>query len=209
MLDPSAIMLMRFSLYVLFFTGAFLLIRMLQTRLYNLFGLVMFFILFPTNLLFAIYFDSFLYWIIVNTYYSFLALFVKNTFYREQKSYYLFLLCFIIALRLYEFIIRLLFQFESLSIPPTDPIQLIFFNSVLIAYHLQPILAFLWLAIASLTMYKNLKKIEIKNWIKARYLIIGLSSLIYLFETIDSIYLRITKDYMNPISAYLSILCSI
>ena len=119
MLDISVIIVMRLSLLLLFLTGAFLLIRMLQTRLYNLFGLVMFFILYPTQLLFSIYFDTFISLIIVNTYYSFLALFVKNTFYKEQKSYFLYILIIVIALRIYEFTTRLIFQFDFLLIPPT------------------------------------------------------------------------------------------
>jgi len=206
MLDISVIMVMRVSLILLFCSGGFLLIRMLQTRLYNLFGLVMFFILYPITILFSVYFDNIFSLMLINTYYPFLALFVKNTFYKEDKKFFLSLLIFIIGLRIYEFCIRLIFHFESLLFPPTDAFSAIFFYSVILITYLQPILAFSWLMIASLTTYKNLKGKNIKPWIKTRYLMITISSFIFLLEVINAIIIRIRQAYMDVFSIYFSVL---
>lgn len=205
MLDFSVIVVMRISLYLLFFTGGFLLIRMLQTRLYNLFGLVMFFILYPMQLLFSIYFHTMLSLLLIDTYYIFLALFVKQTFYREQNGSYFILLYVIISLRVYEFALQLIFNFQTAQIPPTNLLELVFYYMFLISKDLQEFLAITWLVVASFSNFRNLRGKDIKYWIKTRYLIIGLSSSAFYLTMINSIVIMINQSYTDTFSIILSV----
>ena len=205
MLDISVIVVMRISLYLLFFTGGFLLIRMLQTRLYNLLGLVLFFILYPLQLLFSIYFDPIFSLLIIDTYYVFLALFVKQTFYREQNRFYSVLLYSLAGLRIYEFIIQLIFNFHSNEIPFANFLGLAFYYTFLISKSLQEFIAITWLVVAAFSTYRNLRKIDIKNWIKARYLIIGLSASAFYLTMINSFTILINQSFTDVFSIYLSV----
>ena len=204
MLDISVIVVMRISLYLLFFTGGFLLIRMLQTRLYNLLGLL-FFILYPLQLLFSIYFDPIFSLLIIDTYYVFLALFVKQTFYREQNRFYSVLLYSLAGLRIYEFIIQLIFNFHSNEIPFANFLGLAFYYTFLISKSLQEFIAITWLVVAAFSTYRNLRKIDIKNWIKARYLIIGLSASAFYLTMINSFIILINQSFTDVFSIYLSV----
>ena len=63
-----------------------------------------------------------------------------------------------------------------------DGSDLIFYYFILFSITISFLLSHFWLAIVALNYYKSLKSIKVEPWVKKRYLLIGLSSLIYSFS---------------------------
>ena len=164
---------------ILFITGLFLLVRMHKTKLYNLAGLVAFFLLFPMQLLGQFLFPFMIYAIITGTGYIFLLFFIQNTFYRESNFPFLIILIIMVILRILDFFIRLTYEFtipeSSILEAGTLPIYYTFMTIVA----LETMISFLWLARAAYITHKKIKNEDIEPWIKNRYVFIEISSLIF------------------------------
>ncbi|MFX0058073.1 MAG: hypothetical protein ACFE8J_07210 [Candidatus Heimdallarchaeota archaeon] len=163
---------------ILLLTGVFLLYRMLKTRLYNLTGLVMFFIIFPLQY-FIQQLSYLFYAVIAEVALIFLVLFVKDTFYKQKKSIFPIVLISLLILKIIDFIIRIQFQF---TVPESDSLlisEILFYYVLAIVVSVQIIISLSWLSYASLNVYNRLKKQNIEPWIKKRYIIIGFSSIFF------------------------------
>lgn len=157
----------------------FLLVKMIKTKTYNYIPLILFFFigclrifsLFPSLLLiflFLVQFPNIL-----------LVVFTKLTFFKYKKSPFKIFLISLIIVRSIDFIIRLNFR---ISIPMTyslDESNLIYYYYILISITISFLLSHLWFGIVAVKYYKSIKSVDIVPWIKKRYQIIGIGSLIY------------------------------
>ncbi|MFX1555956.1 MAG: hypothetical protein ACFFC9_01785 [Promethearchaeota archaeon] len=178
-------------------TGLFLFYRMLKTRLYNLFGLAMFFILF--TLQYFIQQVSYLFYAIISEIaLIFLIYFVKCTFYKEKRIAFPIILISLLILKLIDLILRLIFQF---TVPESDMIlisEIPFYYALAITVSLQIIISISWLSYASLNVYNRIKVQNIEPWVKKRYIIIGISSIFFGLNGFILPFIPIGAGFENP-----------
>lgn len=159
----------------------FLLNKMIKTKIYNLLALILFFIINSIRIIFYGLFPSLLiiFLILIQFPNILLVIFTKQTFFKDKKSPFMVFLIILIIVRSIDFIIRLNFQ---ISIPLTtslDESNLIYYYYILFSITISFLLSHLWLGIVALKYYYSIKSINIEPWIKKRYQLIGLSSIIY------------------------------
>ena len=160
--------------------SAFLLIKMFKTRQFNLLPLILFFIINSVRM--VVYaFTSFiiLYLIMIQVPNILLLIFIQVTFFRNKKSPFKFFLITLIIVRSIDLCIRLQY---GITIPmryPLDESYLIFYYYILFSITLSFLFSHMWLGIISIKYYKSLESIKIESWIKKRYQIIGIASIIY------------------------------
>ncbi|TFG08304.1 MAG: hypothetical protein EU539_02795 [Promethearchaeota archaeon] len=171
-------------------TGIFLLIRSLQIGLWNLFylGIGSFLVVlgFIGNYLFNLgtVFEDFC----VNTGFVFAAFYTKSTFYRNRKNYSNLLLILIIILGYIHFIISILtFTYPSIVIWYVEKLIDAFFT----------FLVFSWMGLSSYKALIRLKDQPIQPWIKFRYKILTLSSLILSIQAIPEIFMPYRTYYAD------------
>lgn len=159
----------------------FLLIKMIKTKVYNLLPLILFFLITSLRLIFyALVPSLIIITLILNQFPNILlVIFTKLTFFKYKKSPFKIFLITLIIVRSIDFIIRLRFQ---ISIPMTsslDESNLIYYFYILFSITISFLFSHLWLGIIAMKYYYSLKSINIEPWIKKRYQLIGLSSIIY------------------------------
>jgi len=178
-------------------TGIYLFYRMLKTRLYNLLGLVMFFILFSLQF-FIQQISYLLYAIIAEVSLLFLIDFVKCTFYKEKRNAFPIILVSLLILKFIDLVLRIIFQF---TVPESHTIsisEIPFYYALAITVSLQIIISISWLSYASLNVYNRLKLQNIEPWIKKRYLIIGISSIFFGLNGFILPFIPIGAGFENP-----------
>jgi len=164
----------------------FLLIKMIKTKRYNLVPLILFFVINSIRFFFLVIFPSFLIINLILIQFSniLLLIFTKLTFFKYRKSLFWLFLIILIIVRTIDLIIRINF---GISIPMTyllDESNLIFYYYILFSITISFLLSHFWLGIVALKYYKSLKSVNVEPWIKKRYQLIGLGSLIYGFSII-------------------------
>ncbi|TFG26026.1 MAG: hypothetical protein EU532_10900 [Promethearchaeota archaeon] len=163
--------------------SAFLLVKMFQTKQYNLLPLILFFILNSIRMIiYAFTPYIILYLIIIQIPNILLLIFIKLTFFRNKKSPFKFFLITLILVRSIDLWIRLQYGITIPMREPLDESYLIYYYSILLSISLSFLFSHLWLGIVSIKYYKSLKSIKIEPWIKKRYQIIGIASIIYAFS---------------------------
>ena len=101
-----------------------------------------------------------------------LAFFIKFTFYQGRKSPFLLVIASLTILRVVEIFFKLIFNFQpGFSYP-----------------------SMMWYSYSVFKSYKNFRKLKIGVWLKIRYLMLGISTIIYLIDTSLSI-LLIINDF--------------
>ena len=194
---------------ILFITGLFLLLRMQKTRLYNLAGLVIFFLLFPMQLIAQFAFPFVIYAMITCTGYIFLLFFIKFTFFRESDSPFVIILIVLIILRISDFFIRVLYHF---TIPEPSSLEL---NLLPIYYTFMTIVALesmipsLWLAFTTSNIHKKIKNEDIEPWIKKRYVLIKISSFIFAIGGFVLIFWPTGSLGLNPTATMINLIYSL
>jgi len=178
----------------------FLLNKMIKTKAYNILPLSLFFIINSIRIIFYGFFPSLLilYLILIQFPNISLLIFTKLTFFKYKKSPFKIFLIILIIVRSIDFIIRLSFQ---ISIPMTtslDESNLIYYYYILFSITTSFLLSHLWLGIVALKYYYSIISINIEPWIKKRYQLIGLSSIIYSFSIF--IYYFIPYNVVGPFS---------
>ncbi|MFW9829240.1 MAG: hypothetical protein ACFFEY_16820 [Candidatus Thorarchaeota archaeon] len=154
---------------------------MIKTKVYNLLPLILFFLITSLRLIFyALVPSLIIITLILNQFPNILlVIFTKLTFFKYKKSPFKIFLITLIIVRSIDFIIRLRFQ---ISIPMTsslDESNLIYYFYILFSITISFLFSHLWLGIIAMKYYYSLKSINIEPWIKKRYQLIGLSSIIY------------------------------
>ena len=167
--------------FVQLIIGSFLLARMIKTKLYNLLGLILFFILNALQLILLYNLPYHIYIFTINWSLVFLLIFIQLTFYRERKSPFKIILGLFIVIRILEIIIRVIFigLDTKISIPQLSPLsesQIPIYYIFAVVITIENAIPSLWLAYITLTTYKSLKNQDIEPWVIKRYLIIGYSS---------------------------------
>ena len=187
MLETILPVILIICVFVILFTGVFLFYRMLKTKLFNLFGLAMFFILYGIQFM-----GRFLFPFIFAALYSqlcllFLIIFIKNTFYKDSKSFLpLIVIITFIVLKIFSTIIALLYNFK---IPPSiliNPSQFFIYYLYVTLIVLEVTIPSIWLACNALKIYRRLENYDIEPWVKKRYLLIAIPSLLFAASAIAS-----------------------
>ncbi|MFX0024670.1 MAG: hypothetical protein ACFE9S_20350, partial [Candidatus Hermodarchaeota archaeon] len=164
----------------------FLLNKMIKTKTYNILPLILFFFTNSVRILFSIpsIFPTLtiIYLILNELLAIWLVIFTKLTFFKYKKSPFKIFLIILITINSIDFIIRLIFQ---ITIPLTfylDDSFVIYYFVVLILFSISFLSSHLWLGITAIKYYNSIKSLNIEPWVKKRYQIIGLSSIIYIFS---------------------------
>ena len=158
----------------------FLSIKMIKTKRYNLLPLLLFFLLNSFRIIFFLLSSLLIVYLVIIQFGNvLLVIFVKLTFFKGRKSPFTFFLIGLIVVRIFDLFIRLNFQ---ISIPMTyvlDESNLIFYYYILFSITYSFLISHFWLGYVALKYYNSIKSASIEPWIKRRYQIIGLGSLIY------------------------------
>ncbi len=199
LLEPNILIIITLVLIFIILqliVGIFLLYKMIRTKLYNLFPLILFFLI---NSLLLLNLPYLFFHIIAHFPCICIVLFTKYTFYRDRKSAFKIILGIVIALKIADFILKLYIPFSfpmKVEIKSTEIPYYYLYLSFMVGIIL---LSYLWLAYASLNFYKSIKLHSIQPWIKKRYLIIGFSSIILSFNGIIMLLMPwTTKGFEDP-----------
>jgi len=189
--------------------ATFLSFKAIKTKRYNLTPLILFFFINSLKIIFFLIDLSFfiIFLIIIQFPTILLVIFTKLTFFKYRKSSFKAFLIILIIIRFFDFIIRLNFQ---ISVPMTYILHesnLIYYYYILFSIGSSYLLSHFWLGVVALKYYSTIKSANIEPWIKKRYQIIGLGSLVYSFSIF--LYYFIPYDvigvfnYPNIIFSYL------
>ncbi|TFF69058.1 MAG: hypothetical protein EU516_01705 [Promethearchaeota archaeon] len=189
-------------MFVIFYTGIFLLYRMFITKFYNLFGLAMFFILYGIQLLGEFIPFGIVRYFLPQLCLLFLILFVKYTFYKDSKSKItiVILLVFIIS-KIFEVLFVIIYDFQ-IPLKETIDIALIpIFYIYITILAVQISIPMFWLGYKALITYINLKNYNIEPWIKKRYLFVAISALFLGISSYANYFMPYKGGYeaVNPI----------
>jgi hypothetical protein len=148
---------------------------MLKTKLFNLFGLAMFFIGYPLTFFSQFFSPNLIYPIIAESSLIFLLIFIEETFYKGLKSPFIFLIIIFVILNIIDSVFRFLYGFKI-------PLTFFISSELVIPYYIfvlivssQITLTMVWFLFSTLKSYRVINKFEIEPWIKKRYLIILIS----------------------------------
>ena len=198
-LEPNLVIIITLILIFIILqliVGIFLLYKMIKTKLYNLFPLILYFLI---NSLLLLNLPYLFFHIIAHFPSICIILFTKYTFYRDRKSAFKIVLGIVIILKIADFILKLYIPFSfpmRVQIKSTEILFYYLYLSIMAGIIL---LSYVWLAYASLTTHKSIKNQSIEPWIKKRYLIIGiLSSLLSLNGIIMLFMPWTTKGFEDP-----------
>ena len=187
---------------VLLLIGIFIFYRMLKTRLFNLFGLAMFFIAYPLTFFSQFISPNLIYPIVAESSLIFILIFVEETFYKGLKSPFLFLLLMIIILNIIDSAFRFQFGFK---IPLTFSISselVIPYYSFAFIVSSQITITMVWFLYSAFKSYRVINKLEIEPWIKKRYLIILASCFCFALNGVLVLVIPIEGGYENLIITY-------
>ena len=193
------------------FIGSYLLIRIRRTGLSNVYWLSFYFfftvIEFIIRMVFAagrpavgVNLISWIYYIFNLTGHFSLIFFVKSTFYTERRSPFYFVLISAIIAKIFYIIAYTITDFE-LSAEMYEIVQglatyIIFITSF-------------WLSFASLSAYYKIKKSEISPWVKKRYLIVGISAIFLIAQSIPNVLMPYRVSFESPLMVTLTIIITI
>ncbi|MFX0017104.1 MAG: hypothetical protein ACFFBT_00105 [Promethearchaeota archaeon] len=171
-------------------TGAFLFYRMIKIKLYNLFGLSLFFILYSIQFLGQFIFPN-----IIKAFYSqicllFLILFIKEAFYKESRVFFPnFMIISFVILKAFDFYFRLSYNFQVpvLSTIVSEEIPIYYIFVTITVLEVSPPL--IWLGYKAIRTNLNLKNYEIEPWVGKRYLLIASSALVLAISDIFTFFM--------------------
>ncbi len=180
--------------------GLFLLNKMKKTRLRNLLPLSLFFLLNAIEGFLALIEAPILILQLIKFLPNIcLILFTKYTFYQDRKSSFKIILSLVVILKFLNFLLTLYIPFEIPMRMELTNEQIPYYYLYLSMISIIILLSELWLAYSSLNYYKSVKNISIEPWIKKRYLIIGICTLILSSEGIVWLFMPwTTEGYYNP-----------
>ena len=196
MLFPSYLfILLYFSFYTLLLVGIVILFRMIQKKMVNLLGLVLFFILFalqtnPPGFLPDYFTTIFAYFSLFS-----LAFFIKFTFYQRRKSKFPLVITSLTILRVIELILKLIFNFQPGFSYPSNPEEIPYFFIYILVIASQSLLIMVWYSYSVFKSYNNFRKLKIGAWLKIRYLMLGIGTIIFLIDTSLS-FLLLIDDFL-------------
>ncbi len=206
MIFPSyLIVLLYFSFYTLLLVGIVILFRMIQKKMVNLLGLFLFFILFALQTNPPAFLPD--YFIIIFAYFALfcLAFFIKFTFYQRRKSLFPLIIVLLTILRGLELILKLIFNFQPGFSYPSNPGEIPYFFVYILVIVSQSLLVMVWYSYSVFKSYNNFRKLKIGVWLKIRYLMLGISTIIFSIDTSLSILLVIDNFLIILFLAYASI----
>lgn len=187
---------------LLLLIGIYIFYRMLKTKLFNLFGLAMFFIVYPLTFFSQFISPNLIYPIVAESSLIFLLIFIEETFYKGLRSPYLFLIFIIITLNIIDSVFRFLYGFK---IPLTFSIS----SELVIPYYIfalivssQITITMVWFLCSTLKSYRVINKFKIEPWIKKRYLIILVSCFCFALNGVLVLVIPIEGGYENLFITY-------
>ena len=184
--------------------GIFLLYKMIKTKLYNLLPLILFFLI---NSLLLLNLPYLFFHIIAHLPSICIIIFTKYTFYRDRKSAFKIVLGIVIVLKIADFILKLYIPFSfpmRIEIRSTEIPYYYLYLSIMAGIIL---ISYIWLGYASLNTYKSLKNQSIEPWIKKRYLILGISSVLLSLNGVIMLFMPWTrKGFEDPLAFTIGIL---
>lgn len=196
MLETILPVILIICVFVILFTGVFLFYRMVKTKLFNLFGLAMFFILYGIQFL-----GGFLFPFIFAAFFSqvcllFLIIFIINTFYKDSKSFMpLIVIITFIILKIFATTIAVLYNFKIPLFVSINPSQFFIYYMYVTFIVLEVTIPAIWLAYNALKVYRRLKNYDLEPWVKKRYLLIAIPSLIFAASAISSYLMPLEGGY--------------
>ena len=205
MFPAYLIILLYTSFYTLLLVGIVILFRMIQKKMVNLLGLVIFFILYalqtnPTDFLPDYFTTIFAYFSLFS-----LAFFIKFTFYQRRKSAFSLVIALLTILRVIEFIFKFIFNFQPGFSYPSNPVEIPYFFIYILVVASQSLLVMVWYSYSVFKSYNNFRRLRIGVWLKIRYLMLGISTIIFSIDTLFSILLVINDFSIILFLIYASI----
>lgn len=193
------------------FIGSYLLIRIRRTGLSNIYWLSFYFfftvIEFILRMVFAagrptvgVNLISWIYYIFNLTGHFSLIFFVKSTFYTDRRSAFSFVLISAIIAKIFYIIAYAITDFELSA-------ELYYIVKGLATYMI--FISSFWLSFASLSAYYKIKKSEISPWVKKRYLIVGISAVFLIAQSIPNFLMPYRVSFESPLMATLTIIITI
>lgn len=134
-----------------------------------------------------------------------LALFVKFTFYQKRKSAFPYIVVSFTVLIITETILKLIFQFQPGFSYPSNPEVIPFFFIYILVSASQKLIVMIWYSISIFKSYNNFRKLKIGYWLKVRYLMLGISTIIFSIDTSLSVLLLIDDFNIILFLVYASI----
>ena len=209
-MEPAEIVIMIFGTIMLLISlinGIYLLWRITKTKLLHIAWLSAFFLITVIEFIFRMAYAAehetgivggftVVYYSINIVSYLFLIIFVKNTFYLHRKSPFLVLIGTTI-------IAKIIYTISSIMYTIEFNLQLRHVSMGCSTY----IIAFssLWLVYSSLSFYWSIKNKEIQDWIKKRYLIVGIAAIFLAAQSIPTALTPYQATLEDPFLAVLSI----
>ena len=183
MFPSYLIILLDISFYTLLLVGFVILFRMIQKKMVNLLGLVIFFIFFALQTNPPAFLPDF--FTMIFAYFSLfsLAFFIKFTFYQGRKSAFPFVITSLTILRVVEIIFKSLFNFQPGFSYPSNLEEIPYFFTYILVIASQSLLVMMWYSYSVLKSYNNFRKLKIGAWLKIRYLMLGIGTIIFLIDT--------------------------
>lgn len=189
------------------FIGSYLLIRIRRTGLSNIYWLSFYFfftvIEFTLRMVFAagrpavgVNLISWIYYVFNLTGHISLIFFVKSTFYTERRSAFSFVLTSTIVAKIFYIITYVITDFEL-----SDEI----YNVVQGLATYMIFISSFWLSFASLSTYYKIKKSDISPWVKKRYLIVGISAIFLMAQSIPNVLMPYRVSFESPLMVTLTI----
>jgi hypothetical protein len=175
---------------------------MIKTKLYNLFGLSMFFIVYSFTFFSQYISFNLIYPILAESSLLFLLVFIEESFYKGLKSPFLILLLTLITLKITDSIFRFIFRFQiplQTSIAPQLYLYYYIFASIVSS---QILLTMIWFFCSTLRSYKVIKNLKIEPWLKYRYIILLVSILSFALSGILVLFIPIEAGYENLFFTY-------
>ncbi|MFW9929342.1 MAG: hypothetical protein ACFFD1_08125, partial [Candidatus Thorarchaeota archaeon] len=164
----------------------FLLVKMFKTKRYNLIPLILFLIFSSVRIIFLVTVPALrpIYLVLVQFPNLLLVIFTKLTFFRYRKSPFMIFVLILIFIRTVDFIIRLNF---NITVPMTRELSesdLLYYYYILFSISISYLLSHGWLGFVSIRYYWTIRFENIAPWIRKRYRLIAISSLIYCFSIV-------------------------
>ncbi|MFX0076453.1 MAG: hypothetical protein ACFE96_13510, partial [Candidatus Hermodarchaeota archaeon] len=188
--------------------GIFLLIRTRKTGLSNFYWLSFYF--FCTVLEFilrmiyvtrrppvGVNLNSLIYFILNLSGHTSLIIFVKYTFYTERKSAFPFVFGSTMIARIFYVISYIITDLAVFN-------EIYMFVKCLATYII--FITSFWLSYASLSTYSKIKRSKISPWIKKRYLMVGISAIFLIAQSIPNILMPYRGSFESPLMATLTII---
>ncbi len=200
----TVISLTSIYLIIQIIVAVFLLVKMIKIKRYSFLPLILFFFLNVHEAIFILFEDIYIYQqIFVFLSNISLVIFTKSTFYKDRKSNFVFLFGAIVTLKVIDFVLELFVPFSTIGGIELSSSEIAFHYIFVSIMCVVLLISYGWLAYASFSYYKLIQGYDIMPWVKKRYLLLGVSSLIISLNGFIYLFFPINAKSFEEIQAFI------